>query len=173
MSAQDLKLMNEFRGRAQPLIVQMTGILEEVEGQLPSAARLTEFARIIDLIHQTSRTLGQGADNLMHPIHRIGDYALICRAVAQQTAEITENQTLFDTAVALLMDATEVLNEMVEMKGEGKEDPVRKFLNQKLVERLQWLNYQFRGMIPKSKIPEDKKLNQGDIDDLLKKLGVA
>lgn len=140
------------------------------------ASGLLEFARIIDLIHQSSRTLGQGTDNHAHPIHRIGDYALICRAVAQQTAEITENETLYDTAVALLMDATEVLGEMLAMGGAGdkiQEDPVRKFLNQKLVERLQWLNYQFRGMIPKNKLPEDKKLNQGDIDELLKKLGVA
>lgn len=173
MSAQDLKLMNEFRGRAQPLLSQMSEILDRVEGQITEAPKLLEFARIIDLIHQSSRTLGQGADSVSHPIHRIGDYALICRAVATQTAEISENATLFDTAVALLMDANEVLGEMVAMTGEGKEDPVRKHLNQKLVERLQWLNYQFRGMIPKNKIPEEKKMGQGDIDDLLKKLGVA
>lgn len=173
MSSQDSKLMNEFRDRAQPLLTQMTEILDEVEGRMGEAAKLMEFARIIDLILQSSRTLGQAIDSAAHPIHRIGDYAMICRAVAQQSAAITENRTLYDTAIALLMDATEVLAEMIQATKDAKEDPVRRFLNQKLVERLQWLNYQFRGMIPDSHLPAKKEMNQNDIDDLLKKLGVA
>ncbi len=164
--------MNEFRGRAQPLLVQIRLILEKTEGSLHEAPNLKEFARIIDLIFQSSRTLGQSIDTVQHPIHRIRDYAMLCRAVSLQTAEIIENAALFDTAVALLMDATDVLAEMI-CTEPTVEDPVKVHLNQKLVERLQWLSYQFRGMIPDQKITAEKKLNQDDIDDLLKKLGVA
>lgn len=178
MEAQDSKLMNEFRTRAQPLIRQLNTLLEAVEPQMSEAARLRDYGRIVDLILQSSRTLGQSIDSLQHPIHRISDYALVCRSVALHTSEIVENQALYDTAVALLMDATEVLADMISLTSAqaAGEDPVKKYLNQKLVERLQWMSYQFRDLESKvrPKIEEEEnKMSQNDIDDLLKKLGVA
>lgn len=172
MGTQDPKMMNDFRGRAQPLLSQMKSILDKCEGDFSQIAKVGQYARIVDLIVLSSRTFGQVVDNPQHPIHRIGDYSQICRSVAQQTSEIVDNTALFDTAVALLQDATDVLSEMVKDLG-PTEDPVRRHLNQKLVERLQWLAYQFRGLRKANAATEDKKLSQNDIDDLLKKLGVA
>lgn len=173
MESQESKMMNDFRVRAQPLILQLRDILDRCEADLNQAPSLTEYARIVDMVVQSCRTLGQAYMDPNHAIHRIGSYALICRAVALKASDLKENVALLEVCIALLQDATEVLGEMIDQIGKHTDDPIQKFLKQKLVERLQWVSYQFHERKAAHADLTEKKLSQNDIDDLLKKLGMA
>lgn len=189
MESQDSKLMNEFRSRTQTLLAQMTSLLEDIESDAISQGveaktnhhkSFLEYARLAEMIAKAAGSLGRASQEASHPLHRLEDYSLICKSVALQTAGIRENQTLYVTAIALLQDATEVLLEMIQSISSmlwqtEKADPIRSHMNQQLVDRLKWVSYQFveQGKRSEAGASDSEKMGQNEIDDLLKKLGVA
>lgn len=172
MEAQESKMMNDFQTRTQPLVEQLGEILDNAEAGIAYSPLLRDYARLVEMIQNSSRTLGQAFPDPKHLVHRLHDYSGLCKSIALKIADLKDNDTLYDVALALLMDATEVLVEII--KGiRSKNVGIDGFLNQKLVERLQWASYQFQTQGRLRTGDGAEKLDQSDIDDLLKKLGVG
>ena len=105
----------------------------------------------------------------------ISDYAALCKAVGYKAAQIKNNESLFNVCVGLLIDATEMLLNILENTDKDTETLKRK-LPQEFIERVRWASSQFKDDLRESvdvtKNKDRKKMNRREIDELIKKLEV-
>jgi hypothetical protein len=111
-----------------------------------------------------------------HALHMIADYAALCKAVGYKASQITDNEQFFDICVALLLDATENLSQLI-MSVDKDGALLREVIPQAFIERLRWVSNQFNESYSMSvgagaSGSGTPKMQQSDIDDLLKKLGL-
>lgn len=152
----------------------MLAILEKCEGNYDQVERLDEFGQIVDRIMGAAEMIGLQISDPNHMIHKVSDYAAICKAVGYKASQIKDNDQFYDICVALLLDGTEVLQMMMQELTSDKKN-IKDLFTQTFLERLRWVSAQFgagfRSSVDINK-GQKEKLDQTDIDDLLKKLGL-
>lgn len=172
-SSLDNDILKEFQAESESLIDKMNEILEKCEGDYSQVQSLEEYGQNVDRIMGGAQSLALGFDP-SHLIHKIGDYAAICKAVGYKASQIKGNEQFYDICVALLLDGTEVLSEMVNQLDQAKAN-IAELFSQTFLDRLRWVSSQFgadiRASVAVKKAP-DEKMGQEDIDALLKKLGL-
>lgn len=170
----DNEILEGFLDESKKLIEDMLVILEDCEGDYDQVQRLDEFGQIVDRIMGAAEMLGLQITDPNHMIHKVSDYAAICKAVGYKASQIKDNNQFYDICVALLLDGTEVLQVMIRELLSGKTD-IKGLFTQTFLERLRWVSAQFgsnyRASVDINK-GQKEKLDQTDIDDLLKKLGL-
>ncbi len=174
MAVLDKEILKDFVVESKGLIAQMNSILEECEGDLSQAKSLEQFGLYVDRIMGAAKSIALTVDS-SHMIHKVGDYAAICKAVGYKTSQLHDNQQFYDICVALLMDGIEVLDAMISGLNTGQSG-IKELFSQTFLERLRWVSSVFSSDIRSSvDVGSEKgkqKLTQSDIDDLLKKLGL-
>lgn len=169
----DKEIVEDFVSESKILIEEMTDLLESIEGDFSQVSKLAEYGNAVD------RVMG-GAKNLAllvsedHALHMISDYTALCKAVGYKASQIKNNEQFFDICVALLLDATETLDELLDNIYQETKD-LRETIPGAFIERLRWVSNQFSGEYAASVgagAPAEQRLHQSDIDDLLKKLGL-
>lgn len=174
METLDSEILKEFQAESKVLIEQMTSILENCEGNFDQVKSLEDFGLNVDRIMGAAKSLGLAVEAPNHLIHKVADYSAICKAVGYKASQIKDNEQFYDICVALLLDGTEVLKEMVDALDDSKFE-VKALFSTTFLERLRWVSAQF-GAEYRSSVDVHKqsrtKLNQTEIDDLLKKLGL-
>jgi hypothetical protein len=174
MSTNDNEILKEFQAESKVLIGQMTSILESCEGHFDQVKRLEDYGLNVDRIMGAAKSLGLAVEDPGHLIHKVADYSAICKAVGYKASQIKGNEQFYDICVALLLDGTEVLQEMVEALNDSKFE-IKELFSTTFLERLRWVSTQFgaeyRGSVDVHK-QSRTRLNQVEIDDLLKKLGL-
>lgn len=168
----DKEIVEDFVGESKTLIEELIDLLESIEGDFSQVTKLADYGNNVDRIMGGAKSLAMmvPAD---HPLHMISDYAALCKAVGYKASQITDNEQFFDICVALLLDATETLESLIDnIFEEGK--TLREKIPQAFIERLRWVSNQFSEeySISVGTGTTDKKLKQSEIDDLLKKLGL-
>ncbi|WP_413570543.1 hypothetical protein ACLWBD_08200 [Bdellovibrio sp. HCB117] len=168
----DKEIVEDFVGESKTLIEELIDLLESIEGDFSQVTKLADYGNNVDRIMGGAKSLAMmvPAD---HPLHMISDYAALCKAVGYKASQITDNEQFFDICVALLLDATETLESLIDnIFEEGK--TLREKIPQAFIERLRWVSNQFSEEYSMSvgTGTTDKKLKQSEIDDLLKKLGL-
>lgn len=172
----DAELLKDFQSESKNLIAYMMEILETCESNFAQVKRLEDYGQNVDRIMGGAKSLATMELDKSHLIHKIGDYAAICKAVGYKASQIRDNQNFYDICVALLLDATESLSLMVDSVAEGKNPKLREMISQTIIDRVRWVSAQFSAeyrssvSIPKGEAP---KMDQNQIDDLLKKLGLG
>jgi chemotaxis protein histidine kinase CheA len=168
----DNEILEEFQNESKILIDKMNSILEEVEGDFNQVQSLEEYGNNVDRIMGAAKSLALMAEP-DHLIHKIADYAAICKAVGYKSSQIRDNEQFYDICVALLMDGTEVLQEMIDNLSAGKSG-IQELFSKTFLERLRWVSSVFKADVRASVDVNkgQKKMSQSDIDDLLKKLGL-
>lgn len=170
----DIEILEDFLNESKTLIEKMMVILEKCEGAPEQAEGLAEYGQIVDRIMGAAKSFGLQITKPGHLIHKISDYSAICKVVGYKASQIKNNPQFYDVAVALLLDGTEVLQQMIQGLLTGKND-ISGLFTQTFLDRLKWVSSQF-GADYRSSVDINKgqkeKLNQGDIDDLIKKLGL-
>jgi chemotaxis protein histidine kinase CheA len=168
----DNEILKEFQDESKILIEKMTSILEACEGNFDQVQGLEEFGQNVDRIMGAAKSLALMAEP-EHLIHKIADYSAICKAVGYKSSQIQDNEQFYDICVALLMDGTEVLQEMID--GLTAEVELKEIFTRTFLERLRWVSAEF-GSDVRASVDVNKnqkgKLSQNEIDDLLKKLGL-
>lgn len=165
----DESILKDFIDESKSLILQSLEILEEVEQDPSQIKKLEVFGNNVD------RIMG-GAKNLAimvepdHPLYFISDYCALCKAVGYKSAQIKNNDGFLTICVALLLDATETLNDMV-TKISQTDIKFKNLLTQTFLDRLNWVSSQFGKEVRET--VGAKSLEQSEIDDLLKKLGLG
>ncbi len=177
LSEADTEILKEFQLESKTLIEQIMEILEGCEGDFSQVKRLEEYGQVVDRVMGGAKSLamglsGVGAD---HFIHKIGDYAALCKAVGYKASQIEDNEQFYDVAVAFLLDATEMLTEMIDKILEPKAASFKDLFTQTFLDRLKWVSSQFgaeyRASVEVNK-NKPKKMSQTEINELLKKLGL-
>lgn len=168
----DNEILKDFISESKGLIKDSMDILEKVEGNFRLAKDLDEYGNLVDRIMGGAKSLAVALpDN--QALVLTSDYAAICKAVGYKTAQIQDNEQFFEICVALLQDATETLDTILNNLNAEPEE-LKKTMPHTFIERLKWVSNKFndsyRGSVGHS---DDKKnLNQNEIDNLLKKLGI-
>lgn len=168
----DNEILKEFQDESKNLIAKMIVILNDCEGDFLQVKSLEQYGQNVDRIMGAAKNLAMQADP-SHLIHKIADYAAICKAVGYKSSQIKGNEQFYDICVALLQDGTEVLQAMI--NGLSQTVEIKDLFTKTFLERLRWVSEQFsedvRGSIDPKK-GSGNKLSQDDIDDLLRKLGI-
>lgn len=165
----DSEILNEFVQESKSLIDESLEILSEVETDPAQSQRLENYGNNVDRIMGGAKNLALMVE-AKHPLHFISDYCALCKAVGYKASQIKNNPQFYFVCVALLLDATESLQDMVEHLDKDNHS-FKNFLTETFLERLKWVSEQF-GKEYRETVGE-KSLGQNEIDDLLKKLGLG
>jgi hypothetical protein len=173
MSQLDPEILRDFQAESKDLVDQMIEILEKCEGDFSQVKSLEQYGLFVDRIMGGAKSLAMSISDKNHIIHQIGDYCAICKAVGYKASQIKDNEHFYDVVVALLLDASEMLPKMLDLVGSNQN--LNTVLSKTFVERVKWVSEKF-GAEYRSSVEVNKnapkKMDQGDIDDLLKKLGL-
>lgn len=177
MFKENKEIVDHFYQESKSLTVQLVELLEKAETDIKQAKRLEAYAQTVDRIMGAATSIALAFPD-GHLISKIGDVAAICKAVGYKAAKLTGNEQFYQLCIALLLDATEILEEMLNALNQGVEEDKKEFINKALVERLQWVSGKFNSeiMAKEGHRPVDnsgsKPMAQNEIDELLKKLGI-
>lgn len=173
MESQDSEILQDFQVESKKLLTDMAKVLEEAEGNIQQARSLEDYGLYVDRIMGGAKSIAMNFPDQTHIIHKIADYSEVCKAVGYKTSQVWDNEPFYDICIALLMDATDALGDMIENMLQAPQTDVRQLINKHLIDRLKWVSAKF-GAEYRSTVAIDKKtkMSQGDIDGLLKKLGV-
>ena len=165
----DTEILNEFIEESKSLIEESLEILSDVESDPKQGKKLENYGNNVDRIMGGAKNLALMVD-AKHPLHFISDYCALCKAVGYKASQIHNNPQFYFVCVALLLDATETLLEMV-INLDKQNHSFKTYLTETFLERLKWVSEQF-GKDYRETVG-DKSLGQNEIDDLLKKLGLG
>jgi hypothetical protein len=175
MSQDDLGILKEFQSESKSLLERMVLILDQCEGDFRQVSGLEEYGQIVDRVMGGAKSLAMGMEKPSALVESIGDYAAICKAVGYKASQIRDNEQFYHICVGLLQDATEVLEDMVKGVMASDERAAKAFMNQAFIDRLKWVSEKF-GADYRASVDvhrgRDGKMNQSEIDELLKKLGL-
>ncbi|MNK01175.1 hypothetical protein D3C87_189700 [compost metagenome] len=167
----DKEIVKDFVTESKNLIHQALELLESIEGDSSQAQELEAYGNSVDRIMGGAKSLALLAPPT-HSLHMISDYSALCKAVGYKASQIKNNPQFYDVCVALLLDATETLEALIDRVDETS-DVLKKTLPQAFIERVRWVSNQFsseyRGSVDST---GSKTMNQSEIDDLMKKLGL-
>lgn len=169
----DDSILKEFIQESKSLISQSLEILEEVEDDVTKIKRLEVYGNNVDRIMGGAKNLAMMVDG-KHPLHFIGDYCALCKAVGYKSSQIKGNPDFVMICVALLLDATETLEAMIN-KVTASANSEKTLLSQTFLDRLSWVSSQFGKDIRETvgAVSSGKTAEEADINDLLKKLGIG
>jgi hypothetical protein len=178
--AVDKEILEDFKVESKGLVIELLDLLEEADGDLNFLENLEKYGQTVDRIMGGAKSLATNfAEDFPsgHMIHQMGDYAALCKAVGYKASQIQNNEQFYNVCVAFLLDATEMLKQMVNLLGADNLLNVSTLLNKTFLDRLRWINTQFKGdvraTVAANSTAAPKKMNQSEIDDLLQKLGIG
>ncbi len=174
MTSPDDPILKDFQDESKALIEKMISILDQCEGSFSQVKSLEEYGQTVDRIMGGATSLAMALATPSARVQQIGDYAGVCKAVGYKASQIKGNEQFYDICVALLQDATEVLEALVDNLFEQGEQNLKSVLNQPFIDRLKWVSDKF-GAEYRASVDVNKKsgpMDQAEIDDLLKKLGL-
>ena len=172
------ELLVEFKSESKDLISELMTILEDLEDDPGKVKDLENYGQIVDRIMGGAKSLAMAVDD-SETLNRIGTYAELCKAVGYKGSQIEGNEEFANIVIALLLDATEMLEQMVVTLGTDQQKDIKQHLNQTFLDRLTWVSDQFAEGTRASvaiqgkgeKVPEAQK--QVQLDDLLAQLGLT
>lgn len=173
MSEVDNEIVKDFVDESKGLIEKLLDILNHAEGDYSQVQTLAEYGNLVDRIMGGAKSLAMLVPK-DHAVHVIGDYAAVCKAVGYKTSQINNNEQFYDICVALLLDATENLDALID----NIDKPIsvlKQTLTDTFLERVRWVSNQFTSDFRESVDSKGTqgKLEQSEIDALLKKLGIG
>jgi chemotaxis protein histidine kinase CheA len=172
----DKEIVEEFLNESKSLIDDLVDLLESIEGDFSQVKKLADYGNNVDRIMGGAKSLALMAPP-EHAIHLIADYSALCKAVGYKASQITDNEKFFDICVAILLDATETLQELLNKIYEDISQ-LKEEIPEAFLERLRWVSQQFNESysmsvgLGKADAGDPGKMKQSEIDDLLKKLGL-
>jgi hypothetical protein len=172
-------IVEDFVKESKSLIEEMTSTLEELEGDFRKRRGLEHFGQLVDRIMGAAKSMAMMIDDkvIAERVLNIGRYAEICKAVGYQGSQIEDNEEFYNVVVALLLDASEMLETFFDNLGQTSETSMRGMIGETFLDRLKWISSQFGKDVRTSVAHDPKKekdrMSQNQVDDLLKQLGLG
>lgn len=165
------EIINDFKNESKSLIEELITILEEVEGEFNKKKDLEKYGQVVDRIMGGAKSIATATENLEHHVTKIAIYAELCKAVGYKASQL-DNPELFNLVVAILLDATEMLDTIVDSIGQDEEINLEDIISDTLQDRLRWVSTLFKKDM-RSSVEVKVAMGQNDIDQLLKKLNIS
>ncbi|MCB0408332.1 MAG: hypothetical protein KDD34_09020 [Bdellovibrionales bacterium] len=165
------EIIKEFKSESEGLVQHLLAILEEAEGDFSKVRSLDTYGQIVDRIMGSSQTIA-----VMNPdqttVATIGKYAELCKSIGYMGSQIQNNIELYNVTVGILLDGTEMLEQMLNSLDDKNNKTVDDFMTDRFLERLVWLAGQFDGSYRASLSTEkrsDSEMvgSQSEIDALI------
>ncbi len=153
------EIIKEFKSESHELVQHMLAILEEAEEDFTKVQSLDTYGQLVDRIMGGAKTIAI-SDPQLTTMEAIGKYSELCKAIGYKGSQITDNEQLYNVTVGVLLDGTEVLDEMINSLRGGSEKSVDDFMTGHFLERLTWLANQFGDEYRASVDIEKKDTNQ-------------
>lgn len=170
----DKEIVEDFVSESKTLIEELIELLENIEGDPTQVKKLADYGNNVDRIMGGAKSLALMAPP-DHALHMISDYSALCKAVGYKASQLKNNESFYNTCVAILLDATETLETLLE-RIHTPSATLKETIPQAFIDRLRWVSNQFsaefRESVDSTGTVNDGKLAQTEIDDLLKKLGL-
>ena len=171
------EILKDFVKETKSLIAQMHETLQDAEEGLALAQGLENYGQMVDRIMGGARIIALDVKDKNHPIHKVADYTGICKAVGYKTSQIKDNLSFYQICIALLMDATDILEELMNQIEKGTANfNLKEIMSQTLIDRLKWVSGKFseeyRESIEIKSENKASKMTQDEIDKLIAKLGL-
>lgn len=166
------EILNEFIIESKTIIKKSNDVLEKVEGEMVQAPKLQDYGNFVDRIMGGARSIAVLAKP-GHAVNLVADYAALCKAVGYKASQINNNPQFFDICVALLQDATENLESLLDNLDKSPE-ALRATISSTFLDRLRWVSNKFSSEFRASVGSAGsggKSLEQNEIDNLMKKMG--
>lgn len=161
-------ITTEFVSEARNIVKDLYKHLELAEEGLDQRQNLEVFGQMVDRILGSAKTLAV-TEPTVSLYQEIGSLAELCKIVGYRGSQIDKNENFYNVVVALLLDATEMLEVMIEgVGGSGSGD---RGLSGTFLDRLKWVASQFDENTRSSlKVGDD--LAAKSFDQIFKKLKV-
>jgi hypothetical protein len=179
MSSLDKELLRSFIEESKTLALRLDVLLADVESDLANSGKLEEYGNLVDRVMGGAQSLSLQLVNYK-PLIFIGDLAALCKAVSYKASQVKNNDSLVEISVALLLDATEVLNEVLEDLSQSEiaiieqNFELKKRFSQHFIDRLKWISSQFAPNLRATVgVSSEKPPAVNEIDMLLKKMGLG
>lgn len=162
--------LDEFKSETKKLVADMIEILETIETDFNSRERLKDYGLFVDRILGGASSLGLESEHKEY-LDNMAHYAEICKLVAYRGAEIERSQDFYIIVTAILLDATEMLQEFVLALNTDQQKDIKDLLSKTFLERLKIVNQQFSDHTRGSVVVQDdqvpRKTSQEEIDALI------
>ncbi len=168
----DLEFLKSFQKESMSLVQELMKILESCETSFRYVKKLADYGQKVDRIMGGAKTLGLMTDEPEHILNKIGDYTALCKMLSYRAAEIEEDEKLYFLCVAVLLDATEALEQMFKLILVKPAVDFKQIVPQTLMERVKWIAAQIGQLGERNTKNKLGKMNQSEIDELVKKLGM-
>ena len=171
------EILLEFKEESKDLVAQLLDILDSAEEGFANKSKLEEYGQIVDRIMGGAKSVAMASESPMP--EQIGKYAELCKIVGYKGSQISEDGPFYTVVIAFLQDATEMLDQMVDVTGTKKELSIKELLSETFLDRLKWISERFEeglraSVATKMDKAEKKQENeQADIDAILKQLGLG
>jgi hypothetical protein len=175
------EMISEFKDESKSLIEQMITILEEIEGDFNKKVQLENYGQVVDRIMGGAKSLVMAMDTSelieKEKMEKVGSYTELCKIVGYKGSQIESNQEFYNIVVALLLDATEMLDKLVENLGNNLRPNLKEVVSNTFLDRLRWVSQHFpaniRGSVAVDKgVKKSATQSQEEIDALLKQMGL-
>lgn len=177
MSNLDKEILSSFIEESNALVQSSAQILEAVESDLDLAFKLKDYGNFVDRIMGGAQSISIQLVNCK-PLIFIGDVAALCKSVSYKASAMTGNPALVEICVALLLDATEILQEVLndlsqdDVAVNQSDVDVKSRFSKHFIERLRWAATQFPADVRGTVSSSSSQNSQNEIDFWLKKLGL-
>lgn len=161
------EILTEFTVESKRLLSDMASALEVLEEDPTQVEQFEFFGNYVDRMMGGAKSIAMGyAED--HAIHLIAKFCELCKAIGYKAAQTKNNQMLSQVVTALLLDATETLENMVSGLNENSSQ-IEDVITSTFLDRLNWVLKHFdpnlRGSVAIN--------SQADIDRMLKSLGMG
>lgn len=179
-TSSDMEILGEFKQESKILIESMNAILEECESDFSQRRKLESYGQTVDRIMGGAKSLAVQTTGHSALLQQLGDYAELCKTVGYKASQITDNESFYAACVGFLLDATEILEAVIDQLGDVEPGADVKGFDQLLektfIDRLRWIGEKFgseyRATVGVNSPERNQKMEQSEIDILLKKLGI-
>lgn len=167
------EIVVDFCNECKKQIPQLNECLYNLEDDISSKKDFEVFGQVIDRMMGAAKSL---------EISMMGNFCELGKTIGYKASQV-DDENLLSIVVAILFDAVEILDSLVKKLEAGEELEIKEISTEAFVSRLRWLSDKFkhikRGSVAfdagsdKVTAKENTLENiQGDIDDLLKQLGL-
>ena len=106
------EILEEFDAESKTIVQEALSILNTVLENLDQFRDLSKYSNAIDRIMGGAATVAieYRAD---HPLHLVKEYTLVCKVLSLQLAESDSNRELLKSCVALLVEATKIVEKLL------------------------------------------------------------
>ena len=162
------EIVDGFCEESNELLGQLEDALDILEDDPSNTAQLEQFGQIIDRVMGAAKSIG--ADE-------IATFCELGKVIGYKSSQ-TDDLPLLNVVVAVLFDAVDLLEKMVEKLQTGSEKQLEGLNTKAFVSRLNWLSSKFKDIerasvtYKKEGVGAENNLSQNSIDDLMASLGL-